>query len=174
MEFTNHQVFESDLPSVATVKYQSIQKSHRTVSIIASIITTLIMLAIPFFINLLSDDTWFYDHILYILSGWLLLTSFFIFLSYQGYRYKGYALRERDVIYKKGWLWRSSTVVPFNRIQHSEIDQGPIERLFGLSKLKIFTAGGASSDLNIPGLLPETANKLKDYIQLKVATDEEE
>jgi len=174
MEFSNQQIEERLLPSVLDIKYRAIERKHRTVSIIASTIFTFVILVIPFLINMASGDTWFYDHMIYILGGWLLILGFFILLSYKGYAHKGYALRERDIIFKEGWIWRSTTVVPFNRIQHTEIDQGPIERMFGLSKLKIFTAGGASSDLKIPGLLPETANKLKDYIQLKVGRDEEE
>jgi|GEM_PF-6009490 len=118
MEFSNQQIEERLLPSVLDIKYRAIERKHRTVSIIASTIFTFVILVIPFLINMASGDTWFYDHMIYIL--------------------------------------------------------GPIERMFGLSKLKIFTAGGASSDLKIPGLLPETANKLKDYIQLKVGRDEEE
>ena len=174
MEFSNQQIEESELPSVLDIKYRPIQKKHRTVSIIGSTIFLLIILAIPLTINILSGDTWFYDYIIYILAVWLLLYGFLILISVKGYKHKGYAMRERDIIFKEGWIWRSSTIVPFNRIQHTEIDQGPIERLFGLSKLKIFTAGGSSSDLKIPGLLPDTANRLKDYIQLKVGTDEEE
>ena len=174
MEFSNQQVEESELPSVLDIKYRPIQKKHRTVSIIASSIFALIILVIPLGINLLSGDTWFFDHIIYILSVWLLVYGFMIVVSFKGYEHKGYAMRERDIIFKEGWIWRSSTIVPFNRIQHTEIDQGPIERMFDLAVLKIFTAGGSSSDLKIPGLLPDTANRLKDYIQLKVGRDEEE
>lgn len=174
MDFSNQQVEEWELPSVLDIKYRAIEKKHRTVSIVASMIFTFIILVIPFIINMASNDTWFFDHIIFILVGWLIIVGFLILLSYKGYEHKGYAMRERDIIFKEGWIWRSTTIVPFNRIQHTEIDQGPIERMFGLSQLKIFTAGGASSDLKIPGLLPETANKLKDYIQLKVGKDEEE
>ncbi|MEJ6807705.1 MAG: PH domain-containing protein [Saprospiraceae bacterium] len=174
MEFSNQQIVESELPSVLDIKYRSIQKKYRTVSIISATIFALIILAILLTINILSGDTWFYDYIIYIMVGWLLLYCFLILLSFKGFEHKGYAMRERDIIFKKGWIWRSSTIVPFNRVQHTEIEQGPIERLFRLSVLKIFTAGGSSSDLKIPGLLPETANRLKDYIQNKVGRDEEE
>ena len=174
MEFTNDQIDEAMLPNVLDVKYSSIQKSYRTVAIIGTTLLFLFLLAIPLTINILADDTWFFDYAHYILPAWAFLLGFFIFTSFKGHQHKGYALRERDIIYKKGWIWRSTTVVPFNRIQHTEIDQGPIERMFGLSKLKVFTAGGASSDLKIPGLLPETANRLKDFIQLKAGKDEEE
>ena len=74
----------------------------------------------------------------------------------------------------RGLIWYSSTVIPFNRVQHCEISQGPIERLFKLSELKIFTAGGASSDMSVPGLNPETAHRLKEYIVIKTGMDEEE
>ena len=174
MEFSNQQIVESELPSVLDIKYRSIEKKHRTVSIIAATIFAFIILAIPLTINILSGDTWFYDYIIYILGAWLLVYGFIVLIAYKGYEHKGYAMRERDIIFKKGWIWRSSTIVPFNRVQHTEIEQGPIERMFRLSVLKIFTAGGSSSDLKIPGLLPETANQLKDYIQNKVGRDEEE
>jgi len=59
-------------------------------------------------------------------------------------------------------------------VQHLRIDQGPIERKFNLSRLKIFTAGGNSSDLSIPGLDPITSNKLKQFIVAKTGMDEEE
>jgi len=174
MEFSNMQIDEELLPSVLDIKYRAVEKRYRTVSIISSLITSCFLIGIPLGINLLSGETWFFDYMYYILSAWLLFSLFLLLLSFKGYTHKGYALRERDIIFKEGWIWRSTTVVPFNRIQHTEIDQGPIERMLGLSKLKIFTAGGASSDLKIPGLLPERANQLKDYIQNKVGRDEEE
>lgn len=96
------------------------------------------------------------------------------YATIRGYEHKLYALREKDVVYKTGWLWRHMTTVPFNRVQHVSIDQGPVERNFNLSKLKIFTAGGTASDMTIPGLRPETAEFLKEFIVKKTQSDEEE
>ena len=45
---------------------------------------------------------------------------------------------------------------------------------FNLAELKVFTAGGASSDLSISGLSPETAARIKDFIVIKTGIDEEE
>ncbi len=86
-----------------------------------------------------------------------------------GYKKRSYALRERDLTYKKGWIFYSITTIPFNRIQHTEVSQGPIERKFSLSTLKIYTAGGSTSDLSIPGLEPEEAQALRDFISKKAA-----
>lgn len=174
MNFSNLQVNVDHLPSVLDIKYHPVEKSDRKVDTIGTCILFFILLLVPFIINLLSDDTWFYDYIVYIISTWFLLFGLSLLAVFMGYRHKGFAIRDKDVIYKKGWIWRSETVVPFNRIQHSEIDQGPIERMFGLSTLKIFTAGGSSSDLAIEGITPEKAHQLKDYIQGKVIGQDEQ
>lgn len=89
-----------------------------------------------------------------------------------GYRRRAYALRTRDITYQKGWLFKSMITLPFNRIQHTEVSQGPIERKFRLATLKIFTAGGSSSDLAIPGLDQETAQELREFIAGKAALDD--
>ena len=56
------------------------------------------------------------------------------------------------------------TSVPFNRIQHTEVTQGPLGRLFDLAKVKVYTAGGSSSDITIVGLNEKNAHQLKDHI----------
>jgi membrane protein YdbS with pleckstrin-like domain len=95
-------------------------------------------------------------------------------LLYLGFHKKKYALRERDILYKTGLLWRSNTVIPFNRIQHAEVNQGPLDRLFNLAILRVFTAGGGSSDMVIPGLRPAEAQNIKEFILKRTAFDEEE
>ena len=87
---------------------------------------------------------------------------------------KKYALRERDIIYQSGLLWRRYTVLPFNRVQHAEVQQGPVERLFELSKLKIYTAGGSGSDMIISGLPLDRAQNIKHFILHQTSGDEEE
>ena len=99
-----------------------------------------------------------------IFSVWALLLSVILMEELKGFKRRGYALRQRDITYKKGYLFHSQTTIPFNRIQHCETSQGPLSRAFGLMTLKVFTAGGASSDLRISGLRPDEANKLKEFI----------
>ena len=95
---------------------------------------------------------------------WAGLLSIILLEEIKGFKKRGYALRQRDITYKKGFLIHSQTTIPFNRVQHCETTQGPLSRAFGLMSLKVFTAGGASSDLRISGLRPEEANRLKDFI----------
>lgn len=88
------------------------------------------------------------------------------------YRKRAYALRTRDITYKKGWLFQSMISLPFNRIQHTEVSQGPLQRKYRLATLKIYTAGGSSSDLAIPGLDHSRAQELREFIATKAALDD--
>ncbi len=104
----------------------------------------------------------------------VVFVSIIFLLAYKSYDYMGYLLRQQDIIYKSGIIFRSQTVVPFCRIQHCETNQGPIDRWFGLAELAIFTAGGSGGDLVIPGLKAEDAEKLKAFITKSISHDEEE
>ena len=50
----------------------------------------------------------------------------------------------------------------FSRIQHLEIDEKPISRIFGLSSLSVYTAGDSSDDLVIRGIGKEIALKINE------------
>ena len=106
---------------------------------------------------------------------WLVLFIISILLVNGQFKIKAFGLRERDIMYRTGLIWRKTTTIPFNRIQHSEIKEGPIAKRFGLCTLNVYTAGGAQSDMKIPGLLKEEGVRIKDYITGQtIAYDEEE
>lgn len=178
--FSNIQVNIEDLPKVETLVFQPLERRYRKVLVIFRIILILVvaLLLSFFFIALITEPlpgNW--NTILYF--GLPILFLLFVVWSFVSVvnRFKNmhYALRQKDVVYKSGWLWKQMTTIPFNRVQHVSIDQGPIERRFNLSRLKIFTAGGGASDMTIPGLDPTTADDLKEYIVKKtLAADEEQ
>ena len=86
---------------------------------------------------------------------------------------KGYAVRDKDILYKSGVFWRTITAIPFNRIQHVEKSSTPFERHFELATLQLFTAGGTGGDLKIHGLPADAAEKLRVYILAKVGASVE-
>lgn len=86
----------------------------------------------------------------------------------------GYALRERDLHYRRGIIWRSEASLPFNRIQHIEVERGPLERLYGLSTLKFFAAGGGSADLKIPSLPEAEATNLRAFVLEQAGADHDD
>ena len=77
---------------------------------------------------------------------------------------KGYALRQHDIIYRTGLVFRKTIALPFNRVQHIEVASGPLQRRFGLASLKFFTAGGAGVDLRMDGLAAADAERLREFI----------
>jgi len=56
-----------------------------------------------------------------------------------------YHLNATEVTWKRGVWFHSTGIVPYNRITDISIVQGPIMRLFGISHLKIQTAGGGTA-----------------------------
>lgn len=87
-----------------------------------------------------------------------------LFWAPRRYRLTGYCLRQHDLHLRTGALWRRTTSVTLNRIQHLEVSQGPLERLLGIARLLIYTAGGSGQDLAIPGLAKVRADQLRLYV----------
>jgi len=81
---------------------------------------------------------------------------------------RGYVLRDKDIVFRKGILWRSVTAIPFNRIQHVETSSDPLDRKFDLATLQLFTAGGSGGDLKIDGLGKDVAEQLRSFILKKI------
>jgi membrane protein YdbS with pleckstrin-like domain len=86
----------------------------------------------------------------------------------------GFAIRDKDIIYKSGVFWHTVTAIPFNRIQHVEKSSTPLDRYFGIATLQLFTAGGTGGDLKIHGLSVDTAESLRVFILDKVGASIEQ
>ncbi len=103
------------------------------------------------------------------ISPWLLLIGALAlglleappFLRRLAYPYLGYQAREHDFSVRSGLINRSVTTIPFKRIQNSVVNQGPLERKFNLSTLRISSAGGA---ITVPGMPMEDATKLRAFV----------
>ena len=160
--FSNNQIDLQRLPQADELAMTSLEPAYKKLRYVSGVIIAVIMMIITWGFVLLQPQYWPYSFyiagFMSFLAGWIIV--------YQGlsFQHMGYALREKDISFKSGLLWRSMTTVPFNRVQHCDLKQGILDRRFGLSKLTIYTAGGQSTDLMIPGLLPETAERLKTFI----------
>ncbi len=97
-------------------------------------------------------------------SGVIVLSVLILFLTKFYFRNKKYRLFDKNITYQEGVLVHNETVVPFSRIQHVEIDEGPLERYFSLATLSVYTAGDSGKDLKISGLKIDLAQEIKDYI----------
>jgi len=95
-----------------------------------------------------------------------------VIYPYLAYKKRNYMLREHDITYTTGLIWRNEVTITYNRIQHLEVSQGPIQKFFKLASLQLFTAGGQKSDMGISGLKPETAQKIKAWVAKKAELEQ--
>ena len=158
----------SDIPSAEAMEFEFLPKRYRNYRAVSFTILFLILSA-SWIGPLIAKE-----YLAVIISGgiWLIFVGLAFGLESLRYQAMGIALRKHDLTYRKGYLFKKQVTLPFNRIQHTEISQGPLARKFKLSSLKVYTAGGSGSDLSISGLDPERAQELKDYIAKAVSESE--
>ena len=174
MNFLNEQLNIDQLPSINELNFIGLEKDFLKVLFFSRLIPVVVF-SLVFATFVLIQPFKIPSLYLWIMGIVLeLLLLIFLIITPAVFRVKKYAIRRRDLIYRSGLIFQYTTVIPFNRVQHVEIKSGPIDRMFGLSKLKVYTAGGSQSDLVIPGLNANTAAKLKEVIILKTSVDEEE
>jgi len=87
------------------------------------------------------------------------------------YAARGYSLEEERLRVVRGILFRSDTVVPFGRVQHIDVDQGPLERAFGLATLPVHTAGTHNASVSLPGLAQADAGAIREDIRAAIRRD---
>ena len=88
----------------------------------------------------------------------LLMTIIFPKIRWKRWRYE---VDEKGVDLQRGIIITKRTIIPINRIQHVDTEQGPIYRKYGLSSISLSTA---ATTHEIPALDDETANALRNMI----------
>lgn len=159
IKFENPTIAMDSIPQLQVVDFQKLEKDYLWLRILFISILFLIVGSTALIIGMSSRLEWWQP-----LAGVIMLFGLIYIAEWKGFKIKGYALRQNDISFKSGLLFFSMTSVPFNRIQHTEVSQSPLARLFDLGEVKVFTAGGASSDITISGLKVEEAHRLKDHI----------
>ncbi len=164
MQFQNLQVHWDQIPKASTVELKPIERTYLKVLYISWSLLFLVILATAITLILLIDDI---DRVIWlpISTGTIILTTLItLIIGIESFKRKAYAVREKDIIFRTGWIIQKLHVVPFNRVQHCLVQSGPIERKFGLSSLSIYTAASNISDISICGLKKEDAEALKAFI----------
>lgn len=105
-----------------------------------------------------------------VLTGWwwiaacallpLLLILQHLLLTPRRVRAIGYLDAEEDLTIASGIMFRSVHTIPYGRVQSVKIDEGPVERRYGLATLTITTAAGGGTE-SLPGLPKAEAERLR-------------
>jgi membrane protein YdbS with pleckstrin-like domain len=108
-----------------------------------------------------------------VLSGGILLLGLVFVFGLPRLRYRFWRFNlSTDELYLERGVWnRVRTVVPLRRIQHLDVSQDVVERNFDLGKLIVHTAGARSSDVVLPGLSYEEAERLRDEVKHYITED---
>lgn len=166
--FENPEISMEELPDFETVTLHPVSLKLRTKSLVQTGVLMLIFLIAAGTFLVINGP----DLLVYLILGALLLFFVVRFTDIiLKQKFYGYALREKDLIFRQGYISTQTTIVPFNRIQHSAINRSLFDKIFGIASLKIYTAGGSGSDVSIPGLSPERAQELNEVISEKISQD---
>lgn len=98
-------------------------------------------------------------------GGFLLLIILWAIYVWLEFRQRGYAVREQDVSYRRGLIFRTRQYLPFRRVQHCKISESMLERVFNFATIVVSAAG---DDIVINGLRPEVAQALQKMINERV------
>lgn len=106
-------------------------------------------------------------------AGAAFLLGLFLVLFLPRRRYRAWGFREEeDELLIAGGIWvRTRIVIPYGRVQHIDIAQGPLERMLGLGTLIVHTAGTRGASVPLPGLAQEEAARLRDLIRGRIRED---
>ena len=172
MDFLNAPFDTRLLPRAEDVSFIPLERSYLTVIRIEWAISSAILLIIGavliFSIPSLQRPLW----IVVIGGSWLIITISYSYFQTRSFERKAYSLRDKDIIYRNGWIVQSISTCPFNRIQHSSVNTGFFERKYGLATLVLYTAGTNDADLQIPGLKESEAYAIKAWITQKIIHEE--
>jgi membrane protein YdbS with pleckstrin-like domain len=79
------------------------------------------------------------------------------------YRHWRYQVADDALELRHGVVRRIHSAIPYFRVQHIDVAQGPVERAVGLARLQLHTAS-AGTDATIPGIAAEEADGLRRLI----------
>lgn len=158
--------------TIQEILWQAIDPAYRKLLRLYILIQMLVAFpAIGFFIWVMPEEARYVlmglAAIIALVAIWLLL----IWAPKTAQRLQ-YALRDDDINLQKGFVYWRQVSVACNRIQHLEVSQGPLERYLGLATLSVFTAGTMGSDMKLPGLQLEAAQKIKARLLNKINAEE--
>lgn len=100
--------------------------------------------------------------------------SFCIGLIYTVARYRSWEfdVSEEEIHLQRGVIRHKQTLVPRAHIQYVDLETKLVERIFGLSRIVLYTAGSPHSNLVIPGLDAEVATELRQALSTEEANNE--
>ena len=108
------------------------------------------------------------EFLLWLLIAWLALAALSVWFSVwyppRLYESWGYRVDAKVLETRSGRMFKRARLLPLSRLQHVDIERGPLERMYGLASLVLHTAGTHSANIRVPGLEASAAMRLRDHL----------
>jgi membrane protein YdbS with pleckstrin-like domain len=165
--FSNPTLLSTELPSIEKLAQQPIETVYASTNRIINLSITLFFVMIVLVIkyqSLIEISAGTEGIVIKIFLAVAVLSLLFTFYKALADVRKFYALREQDISFTSGVIFKKTVSQPILRIQHVELKRGPIDRKIGLANLQVFSAGGAMHTFEIPGLKLDDAESIRQFI----------
>jgi membrane protein YdbS with pleckstrin-like domain len=155
--FSNNQIDVALLPKSEDLELNPISPKYFKIILLNTVFVYSVFILALVGLYFFSDDADFKIVFWYLIAGICALCLVTIFTYYIGFKKRKYAIREKDITFSHGYIVNKTITLPYNRIQHIEIKRSFLARKFGLSTLKLYSAGQAGGDISIKGLPKDIA-----------------
>ena len=120
--------------------YTKLNKKARGLMMLTSLIECIVCVGILAGVLILAND-FPGKTIIVIVSGLLsvVVCAAQPFVRYERYRYR---FTDEEIDVKEGYIFTSRDIVPIERLHKISMNAGPFDRIFGLTKVIVTTAGG--------------------------------
>ena len=163
----NNLVTTEQIPDYEQIPLTNLHPDYKKVAQMNALIASVVGLTFLLGVFFIFDTTEKY----YAIVALFLVFIFIIFYISISYKYKKYAFRQQDAIYKTGIIYQATHILPYVRLQHITIRQGWYAKRLGLATLCLHTA---SDDVSIPGLALQEAERWKNYLLNRIENIENE
>lgn len=167
-DFSNETIDVSKLPRYEKVQFSRPNSNYRFVIGINFVLFFIVLVVAPFVFLYFNPIEVTQTLTLVIFVTVFCILTFSLLLTIANYKKKGFAFRNHDVLYRSGTIATNTIIIPYNRVQHVALHEGLFSRIFNLVRIEIFTAGGDSSDISIPGIGKEEADNIKQLLMGKI------
>lgn len=162
--FENNIIQIDQIPQYQEIEYTQLQSSYKKIVLVNTFITLIVGISVCcaffFFIEEIEK--------IYAIVPIFILTIIVAVMPLLSYKKKKYAFRKHDVLFKKGLVFKTTHITPYIRLQHVVIKQGWYAKKLNLATLVMYTAANNFSDISIPGLMLEDAEKWRNYLMNRI------
>ena len=165
---THHLVAQAQWQGFEEVELQRIDERYYTQVLYESLFIALIGVIIASLATILPGVL-SVTYVILVITAVLLLMFAIGYLSHRQAQKLGYGVCEHEFLMEKGLWWHKRISLPYSRLQHVSLSQGPLQRHFNLFTLKCFSAGSGSAEIELPGIEQHTAEHLRQHLLAQAA-----